>query len=208
MVWRRRERLQSGKASSHTRQRQHNVSHFTCSHPRDDFAYPPVDVSIAPRSACVPAYVDCGRPIASLFCVNPIRANTKSYIARGRVGQTSDDERAQRGRKVHTNAKCDLKDSEVAPYESRTKTVSCTQVTYFALLQSRRTRRFLSSAKGICDSCRLACVPARAIIPKDLNPKVPMYLFGNYDLMVVASGTPSLRVGPKELVSASLVRLR
>ena len=108
----------------------------------------PLDVSIAPRSACVPAYVDCGRPIASLFCVNPIRANTKSYIARGRVGQTSDDERAQRGRKVHTNAKCDLKDSEVAPYESRTKTVSCTQVTYFALQSRRRTRRFLSSAKG------------------------------------------------------------
>lgn len=168
----------------------------------------PLDVSIAPRSACVPAYVDCGRPIASLFCVNPIRANTKSYIARGRVGQTSDDERAQRGRKVHTNAKCDLKDSEVAPYESRTKTVSCTQVTYFALQSRRRTRRFLSSAEGICDSCRLACVPARAIIPKDLNPKVPKYLFGNRDLMVVASGPPSRVVGPqeKDLIATRLVQ--
>jgi hypothetical protein len=92
----------------------------------------------------------------------------------------------------------------VAPYESRTKTVSCTQVTYFALAI---TRRFLSSAKGICDSCRLACVPAPAIIPKDLNPKVPMYLFGNHDLMVVASGTPSLQVGPKGLVATSLVWL-
>lgn len=68
------------------------------------------------------------------------------------------------------------------------------------------TRRLLSSAKGICDSCRLACVPARAIIPKDLNPEVPKYLFENYDLMVVASGPPSCVVGPKELFATSLVR--
>lgn len=93
----------------------------------------------------------------------------------------------------------------MAPQESRTKTASCTQVTYFALAI---TRRFLSSAKGICDSCRLACVPARAIIPKDLNPEVPMYLFGNYDLMVVASGTLSFVVEPKDLIATSLVRVR